>query len=38
MAEYAKGFNEARFFSIMLDESTDSNGVEQCVLLIRYSI
>ena len=32
MAEFAKEFNEAKFFSIILDESTDSNRMEQLLL------
>ena len=38
MAEFAKECNEAKFFSIILDESTDSSRMDQCILLIRYSI
>ena len=38
MAEFAKKCNEATFFSIILDESTDSSRMDQCILLIRYSI
>ena len=38
MTEFAKEFKEAKFFCIILDESTDSNRMEQCVLLICYSM
>lgn len=38
LKDFREHFFRAKFFSIIMDESTDSNRLEQCVLYLRYAI